>query len=110
MLLRSAPKREPLACRPGVVPDSMLALRTLSGRLSRLPPQTEDGARARTDASVSIDRRRRLLLDDARVRMDALSVSSPLAVAAVYVLGMPVGARWAGIADAGELVGNGWLN
>jgi hypothetical protein len=42
--------------------------------------------------------------------MDALSVSSPFAVAAVYVLGMPVGARWAGIADAGELVGNGWLN
>lgn len=61
----------------------MLALSTLSGRLSRLPPQTEDGARARTEASVSIDRRRRRLLEDASVKMEALSVSSPFAVAAL---------------------------
>lgn len=59
----------------------MLALRTLSGRLSRLPPQTDDGARARTEASVSMDRLRLLLLDDASVRIDALSVSRLLAVA-----------------------------
>lgn len=60
---------------------SMLALRTLSGRLSRLPPQTDDGARARTEASVSMDRLRLLLLDEASVRMEALSVSRLLAVA-----------------------------
>ncbi len=86
---------------------SMFALSTLRGKLSRLPPQTDDGARARTDASVSIDRRRRLLLDDASVNIDALSVSRPLAVAAVYVFGTPVGARCAGIAEAGDAVGNG---
>ena len=64
-----------------VAPSLMLALSTLSGRLSRLPPHSEEGASARTDASVSMERRRRLLLDDARVRIDALSVSRLLAVA-----------------------------
>lgn len=86
ILLRSAPIRELLPCSPGVVgnvEESMLELSTLSGRLSRLPPQTEDGARALTDASVSIERRRRRLLEDARVKIEALSVSSPFAVAAV---------------------------
>jgi hypothetical protein len=62
---------------------SIFALRTLSGRLSRLPPQRDEGARARTDASVSRERRRRRLLDDANVRMDALSVKRLLAVAEV---------------------------
>lgn len=87
-----------------------MALRTLRGRLSRLPPQSDDGARARTDASVSIDRRRPLLLDDAKVRMDALSVSRLLAVAEAYVVRWFDGMRCAGMADAGEAVGNGWLN
>lgn len=62
---------------------SMLALKTLRGKLSRLPPQRDEGARARTEASVSRDRRRRRLLDDASVRMDALSVRRLLAVAEV---------------------------
>lgn len=68
---------------------STLALRTLKGKLSRLPPQSEEGARARTDASVSIDRRRRRLLEDASVRMDALSVNKLFAVAVLYVFGGP---------------------
>lgn len=88
----------------------MLALRTLRGRLSRLPPQRDDGARARTDASVSIDRRRPRLLDEAKVRMDALSVRRLLAVAVVYVFKWFAGIRCAGMADAGEAVGKGWLN
>lgn len=93
------------------MPDaSMLALRTLSGRLSRLPPQSDEGARARTEASVSIDRRRPRLLDEARVKMDALSVRRLLAVAVVYVVRWFGGMRCDGIADAVEVVGNGWLN
>ena len=91
----------------GTPDPSMFALSTLSGKLSRLPPQSEDGARARTEASVSKDRRRRRLLDDASVRMEALSVSKLFAVAVVYVVGGPPGARWAGRADAGEAVGKG---
>ena len=115
MLLRSCPIRELLPCRaPGVdvgtASRSTFALRTLSGRLSRLPPQIEDGARALTEASVSIERRRRRLLEDASVKMEALSVSKLLAVAVVYVVGLPVGARCDGMADAGGAVGNGWLN
>jgi hypothetical protein len=39
-----------------------------------------------------------------------LSVRIPLAVAVVYVLGPLAGARWAGMADAGDAVGNGWEN
>lgn len=89
---------------------SILALSTLRGRLSRLPPHSDDGARARTDASVSIERRRPRLLDEARVRMDALSVRRLLAVAVVYVVRWFGGMRCAGIADAGEVVGNGWVN
>lgn len=86
ILLRSAPRRELLPCNPGVVgivEESMLELRTLRGRLSRLPPHTEEGARALTEASVSIERRRLRLLEDARVKIEALSVRSPFAVAAV---------------------------
>lgn len=90
--------------------ESMFALRTLRGRLSRLPPQREDGARALTEASVSSDRRRRRLLDDASVSIDALSVKRLLAVAEVYVVGLPDGARWAGMAEAGFAVGKGWEN
>lgn len=88
----------------------MLALSTLRGRLSLLPPQRDDGASALTEASVSSDRRRRRLLDDASVRIDALSVRRLLAVAKVYVVGLPDGARWAGMADAGDVVGKGWEN
>ena len=87
----------------------MLELRTLKGRLSRLPPNKEDGARARTDASVSIDRRRRLFEEDARVRMEALSVRRLFAVAVLYVAGwppLPCGTRCAGRAVGGGDVGN----
>ena len=90
--------------------DGSILLKTLRGRLSRLPPQSDDGARARTDASVSIERRRPRLLDEARVRMEALSVRRLLAVAEAYVVSWFDGMRCAGMADAGEAVGNGWLN
>lgn len=73
------------ACRAALVVAlggaSMLALRTLRGRDSRLPPKREEGARARTEASVSMERRRRRLEEEARVRIEALSVSRLLAVA-----------------------------
>lgn len=111
MLFRSGPRRELLfPDNPGVggiPPCSMLALRTLRGRLSRLPPQREDGANARTDASVSIERRRRRLLEEAKVRMDALSVNKLFAVAVLYVVGLLFGARCEGMADAGDAVGKG---
>jgi hypothetical protein len=61
--------------------ESTFALKTLSGRLSRLPPNSEEGAKARTEASVSIDLLLRLLEDDASVRIEALSVRRLLAVA-----------------------------
>lgn len=91
---------------------SMLALRTLNGSDSRLPPHSDEGARARTEASVSKDRRRRRLDEDASVRIEALSVRRLLAVAVAYVVGWPValppeGVRWAGMAEAGEVVGKG---
>ena len=66
---------------------SIVALNTLNGRLSRLPPKTEDGAKARTDASVSIDRLRLRLEDEAKVKIDALSVRRLFAVAVLYVAG-----------------------
>jgi hypothetical protein len=113
MLVRSAPIRGVPPCMPGVdgMPDaSTLALRMLRGRLSRLPPHKDDGARARTEASVSMERRRRRLLEDASVRMEALSVRRLLAVADWYVVGFVAGARCAGIAEAGDAVGKGWLN
>ncbi len=62
-------------------PSPIVADRTESGRDSRLPPHREEGARARTDASVSKDRRRRRFEEDARVRMEALSVRRLFAVA-----------------------------
>lgn len=74
-------------------PPALGPLRTLSGRLSRLPPKTDDGAIARIEALVSSELRRRRFDDDASVRMDALSVSRPLAVAAWYVTGCCVVAR-----------------
>lgn len=116
MLVRSAAGC-PRLYMPGVVgpaPPSTVALRTLSGRDSRLPPNREDGARARTEASVSKERRRRRLEEDARVRMEALSVRRLLAVAEEYVVGWPGllvfdGVRCAGMAEAGDVVGKGWL-
>lgn len=60
---------------------SMLELNTLRGRLSRLPPNSDEGARALTDASVSIDRLLRRFEEDASVRIEALSVRRLLAVA-----------------------------
>lgn len=78
----------------------MFPLSTLSGRDSRLPPQTLLGAKARTEASVSID----LLLlrfdDEARVMIDASSVSRLFAVALLYVEGCPFGAKCGGSAEA----------
>lgn len=59
----------------------MLALRTLNGRDSLLPPKIEEGASARTEALVSRELRRRRLEDEARVMIDALSVRMLLAVA-----------------------------
>lgn len=58
-----------------------LPLRTLNGRLSRLPPNTDEGASARTDAFVSRECLRRRLDEDASVRTDALSVRALFAVA-----------------------------
>jgi hypothetical protein len=98
---------------PAAPAPSMFALNTLKGRDSRLPPHNDEGARARTDASVSKDRLRRRLDDDASVKMEALSVSRLLAVAVAYVVGWPPlvlapdGVKWAGMADAGDVVGNG---
>lgn len=83
MLVRSAAGC-PRPCIPGVVgpaTPSTVALRTLRGKDSRLPPKSEEGARARTEASVSKERRRRRLEEDARVRIEALSVRRLLAVA-----------------------------
>ena len=65
-------------CRPGV---STVLDKTLRGRDSREPPKREDGARARTEASVSMERRRRRFEEEASVRIEALSVSRPFAVA-----------------------------
>lgn len=85
MLVRSfTPPRGP--CNPGVLGDPTptsltVALRMLRGSDSRLPPHNDDGARARTEASVSRERRRRRLEEEARVRMEALSVKRLLAVA-----------------------------
>lgn len=58
---------------------STLEESTLKGSDSRLPPQTELGAKARIDASVSMLLRRRFE-DDARVKMLALSVRVLLVV------------------------------
>lgn len=71
-------------CRPVV---STEADRTERGRDSREPPKSDEGARARTEASVSIERRRRRLEELASVKMDALSVRILFAVAVVYVCG-----------------------
>ena len=68
-------------------------LRTLNGRLSRLPPNTDDGARARTEAFVSKEFRRRRFDEEARVKIEALSVRTLFAVAALYVTEWPCGAR-----------------
>ena len=50
-------------------------LNTLKGSDSRLPPKTEEGANARTEALVSRELRLRLLEDEASVKMEALSES-----------------------------------
>lgn len=71
MLARSALTRPPTDGRADVC--SMLALSTLKGRDSLLSPHMLLGAMARTEASVSIERRRRLD-EEARVKMEALSL------------------------------------
>jgi hypothetical protein len=61
---------------------SALPERTLSGSDSRLPPQTDEGAKARTEAFVSNEFRLRRLDEDASVKIEALSVRILFAVAA----------------------------
>jgi hypothetical protein len=61
--------------------STTLPLSRLRGKLSRLPPKTEDGAKARTEALVSKEFRRRRLEELARVRMEALSFKALFAVA-----------------------------
>jgi len=88
-----------------------LLLSTLRGRDSRLPPKIDDGARARTEALVSKEFRRRRLDDEARVRMEALSVRRLFAVAVLYVAGWPpleCPATCEGIAEGGD-VGYWWV-
>jgi hypothetical protein len=82
---------------------STLLLRTLRGRDSRLLPQSEDGARARTEAFVSKELRRRRFEEDARVIIEASSLRTPFAVAATKLFGF--GAKWLGTADAGGEIG-----
>jgi hypothetical protein len=55
--------------------------RTDRGRDSRLPPNIDAGARALMEALVSTEFRRRRFDEEARVRMEASSVSTLLAVA-----------------------------
>src|ERR1700677_26993 len=73
--------------RPGgwYAAASTVALSRLSGRLSRLLPNSDEGASARIEASVSSELRRRRFDDDASVRTDALSVSMLLDTAELYV-------------------------
>ena len=85
---------------------STLLERTLSGSDSRLPPQTDEGARARTEAFVSSEFRRRRFEDEARVKMEALSLSILFAVAPWYDWGCDWGFRWGGMAEGGGDVGN----
>jgi hypothetical protein len=95
------------------LPPSMLALSKDSGSDSRLPPHNDEGARARTEASVSNERRRRLLLDEANVKIEALSVNRLLAVAVLYVCGWGDDVcctKCAGMADAGDGVVKGCVN
>jgi hypothetical protein len=66
---------------------STFALSTLRGRLSLLLPNSDEGASARTDASVSSELRRLRLDDEARVSTEALSDNMLFAMAAVYVCG-----------------------
>lgn len=70
----------------------------------------EDGAKARTEALVSNEFRRLRFDEDARVKMDALSVKRLLAVAVLYVAGWPPPVcgpmTWDGIAEAGGEDGN----
>lgn len=99
--------KTPGALTTEVADGSTMPLSTLKGRLSRLPPNIEAGARARIEALVSAELRRRRLEDDASVRMEASSVKTLFAVADVYVAGWIWGARWAGTAVAGgEAEGN----
>jgi hypothetical protein len=74
--------RSPATERPPIV-DSKLLLRTDSGSDSREPPKTEEGANARTEASVSNEWRLWRFDDEASVMMEALSVQIPWAVAAL---------------------------
>ena len=59
----------------------MVPERTERGSDSREPPNMEAGARARIDALVSLELRRRRFEEEARVRMEASSVRMLLAVA-----------------------------
>lgn len=67
-------------------PD-IFALNTDNGRDSLLPPKTDDGANAFTEAFVSKLFRLLLFVEDANVRTLASSVSRLFAVAIEYVCG-----------------------
>jgi hypothetical protein len=64
------------------VPDN-----TDRGNDSRLPPNIDPGARALTEALVSTEFLRRRLEEEARVKIEASSVKTLLAVADWYVVG-----------------------
>lgn len=74
-----------------IAPDAFVAevldgsateeLRMLRGRDSRLPPNIDAGARARTEAFVSSELRRLRFEELASVKIDASSVSTLFAVA-----------------------------
>ena len=97
MLLRSEEAIQPILeteaeYRPVVLAlseASLLPDKTLRGRDSRLPPQVDPGASARTEASVSMLRRRRLE-DEANVTILALSLDWWMSVFMD---------RWRGIAE-----------
>jgi hypothetical protein len=67
-----------------IVPD-----KTDKGKDSRLPPNIEPGASALTDAFVSTEFLRRRFDEEAKVKMEASSVKTLLAVAEWYVVGWP---------------------
>ena len=78
---------------------SLLPDKTLRGSDSRLPPHVDPGARARTDASVSMLRRRRLE-DEASVSMLASSVMTD------DWCGSLLAVKWRGMAEGALKAGD----
>lgn len=82
--------------------STTLLLSRLNGKLSRLPPKTDEGANARTEALVSREFRLRRLDELASVRIEALSFKTLFAVAVLYVIDWLWGIRCGGTAVAGD--------